>query len=85
MSLEKDTKIDLIQRSLGIKHKIKVHDSMKLPDSHEELSSMLNSKWELEDELAAIEEVLGEDRAENVKLKKIEILKGNFKPPKKKK
>ena len=64
-------KIELIQRSLGIRHKLKVHDSMKLPETHEELSLMMLTRWELEDELRAIEEVLGAIRTENVASKRV--------------
>lgn len=59
-------KLELVQRSLGLRHKLKVHETMKAPETHEELSLMLLAKWELEDELRAIEELLGEDRQANV-------------------
>lgn len=74
--MDKNRKLELIQRSLGIRHKLKVHESMKLPDTHEELSLMLLSKWELEDELKAIEDLLAEARTSNVNRKK-EILTKN--------
>ena len=63
-------KIELVQRSLGIRHKLKVHESTKAPDSHEELARILIGKWELEDELQAIEELLCEVRKANVAKKK---------------
>ena len=56
----------LIQRSLGLRHKLKVHESLKAPDTHDELSIMMMAKWELEDELRAIEEILANDRSRNV-------------------
>jgi hypothetical protein len=68
--MEKERKIELIQRSLGIRHKLKVHDSMKLPDSHEELAVMMLAKWELEDELHAIEQILAGIRHDNVDMKR---------------
>ena len=68
-------KIELIQRSLGLRHKMKVHETMEAPQSHEDLAVSLQSKWELEDELHAIEELLGEDRLRNVTLKKEEYVK----------
>ena len=80
--MEKQRKMDLIQRSLGIRHKLKVHESMKMPETHEEIAQMLVAKWELEDELGAIEEILADDRAAGVKVKKTQILKGEFKKPK---
>jgi HD-like signal output (HDOD) protein len=71
--MDRHQKLELIQRSLGIRHKIKVHESMKSPDTHEELSLMLLAKWELEDELRAIEEILVEARGHNVHLKKQDV------------
>lgn len=68
--MDKERKIELIQRSLGIRHKLKVHESMKNPDSHEEIAIMLLAKWELEDELHAIEQLLAEERHENVQAKR---------------
>lgn len=65
MAMERVRKAELIQRSLGLRHKLKVHDSMKSPESHEELTTSLLAKWELEDELRAIEEILAEERRRN--------------------
>lgn len=76
--MEKVRKLELIQRSLGIRHKLKVHDSMKLADSHEEVAIMMLAKWELEDELHAIERILAEIRHDNVDLKKNWIEKENL-------
>lgn len=64
--MDRSRKLELIQRSLGIRHKLKVHESMKAPDTHEDLAVMLLSKWELEDELRAIEEILAEARLASV-------------------
>ena len=75
--MERVHKIDLIQRSLGLRHKIKVHESMKAPDSHEDLAVMLAVKWELEDELQAIEQLLAEARRENIIGKRKELEKEN--------
>lgn len=71
--MTREEKIELIQRMLGIKHKLKVHDSMKSPETHDELSVSLLSRWELEDELAAIEALLEKDRSENVRSKTKQI------------
>jgi hypothetical protein len=73
--MERYRKLELLQRSLGIRHKLKVHESMKAPDNHEELALMLLSKWELEDELTAIEELLKEVRQVNVATKKHNLQK----------
>jgi hypothetical protein len=67
--MTREEKMELIQRMLGLRHKIKVHDSMKSPETHDELSSSLLSRWELEDEMKAIEILLEEDRQENMKAK----------------
>ncbi len=64
--MERYRKIELIQRSLGIRHKLRVHDSMKAPDTHEDLALMMLTKWDLEDELRAIEEILADSRLTNV-------------------
>lgn len=69
-SLDRERKIELIQRSLGIKHKLKVFDSMKPAETHEEMSLNLIARWELEDELSAIEEVINDLRHQNIKAKK---------------
>ena len=82
--MEKERKLELIQRSLGIRHKLKVHDSMKQPDTHEETAVMMLAKWELEDELHAIEQLLAELRHENMLEKKHRIDKDNVPLVKKK-
>jgi hypothetical protein len=79
--MERIKKLALIQRSLGIRHKIKVHESLKAPDSHEELAIMLLAKWELEDELHAIESAIGDARMKNVDAKKRTLLKEDPLPP----
>ena len=68
--MDRVRKLELVQRSLGIRHKLKVHESMKNPDTHEDLAVFLLAKWELEDELRAIEELLAENRLKNVAVKK---------------
>ena len=73
-------KLEMIQRSLGIRHKLKVHESMKTADSHEELSVTMIAKWELEDELRALEELLAESRIKNVAAKKTKIAKEELAP-----
>lgn len=64
--MERIEKLELLQRSLGIRHKLKVHESMKAPETHEELALSLLAKWELEDELKAIEDMIAEARHQNV-------------------
>ncbi|MBY0471512.1 hypothetical protein K2X30_10125 [bacterium] len=73
--MEKTKKLELVQRSLGLKHKLKVHESMKQPDTHEDLALMLLAKWEYEDELKAIDEIMLDVRTANVSDKKKNLLK----------
>ena len=73
--MDKVRKLELIQRSLGIRHKLKVHESMKQPDTHEEVALMLLTKWEFEDELRAIEELLADTRQKNVAAKRGNIVR----------
>lgn len=88
-SLEKEDRVALIQRTLGLRHKLKVLESMKMPETHEDLAISLMAKWELEDELRAIEELLAEDRQSNISSTKAALLKtfkaGGSPLPKKKK
>jgi len=77
--MERVRKLELIQRSLGLRHKLKVHESMKAPETHEDLAVMLLAKWELEDELRAIEDLLAGSRDENVADKKKLIHQGILK------
>lgn len=73
--MDRVEKLELIQRSLGIRHKLKVHDSMKPADTHEDLALSLLARWELEDELRAIEQLLADERDENVGRKRKMITK----------
>lgn len=68
--LDRMSKLALIERSLGIRHKLKVHESMRPAENHEEMAISLLAKWELEDELRAIEEILAEQRVKNVGVKR---------------
>ncbi|NDG85734.1 MAG: hypothetical protein EBX52_11960 [Proteobacteria bacterium] len=86
--MTRDEKLELIQRVLGLKHKLKVLDSMKMPETHDELSISLLARWELEDEIRAIEALLDEERNANVRSKRTQVeaqyLSGSL-PPKKNK
>lgn len=75
--LTKNEKRVLIERMLGLRHKIKVHDSMKEPETHEELSTSMSARWELEDEMRAIEIILDDDRQQGVK-EKVKRLQDDF-------
>jgi hypothetical protein len=73
--LDRAQKLALIERSLGLRHKLKVHDSMKTPDTHEDLAILLLAKWDIEDELEALEEILKEERAQQTRERKVFIEK----------
>ena len=64
--MDKERKLELILRSLGLRHKLKVHESMKMPDTHDEIAVMMFAKWELEDELHAIESILAPSPARHL-------------------
>ncbi len=74
--MNKIKKAELIQRSLGLRHKIKVLESMETPDTHEEITNSTISCWEFEDELRAIEELLQDERRKNIENKKDILIKG---------
>lgn len=76
-AMDRQLKLELIQRTLGIRHKLKVHDSMKAPETHEDMAVSLLAKWELEDELVAIEQILADARNGNVSVKRQKIMKEN--------
>jgi len=64
--MDRTKKIALITRTLGLRHKLKVHASMDTPDTHEDLAVMLLAKWELEDELQAIEAIIDDERNKDI-------------------
>ncbi len=86
--MSREEKMELLQRMLGLQHKLKVHDSVKGSANHEELAASQLARWELEDEISAIERLLDQDRQDNVKLKlkslEEKYLSGTL-PPKKEK
>ncbi len=82
--MEKVRKLELVLRSLGIRHKLKVIDSMKAPETHEDLAHQLLAKWELEDELKAIQQLLDDAREINVTEKRA-MIEREGRPAKKKK
>lgn len=81
--MDRVEKLELINRTLALRHKIKVHESIKGPDSHEELALMVLAKWELEDELRAIESILLESREGNMRSKRAVIERDWLGPAKK--
>ena len=85
--MTRDEKMELIQRMLGLRHKLKVHDSMKSPETHEELSGSTLARWDLEDEIRAIELLLEKQRGlavdEKIRQVEAEYLSGKPRPAKK--
>jgi hypothetical protein len=82
--MEREKMLELVQRALGLRHKLKVHDTMPRPETHEEIAASSLARWELEDELNAIEEILRDLRADNVAAKREQILKKGVKKKSKK-
>lgn len=77
--MDRETKLDLIRRALGLKHKIKVHDSMPKPETHEQIALSEMARAELDEELAAIEQLLQEARQEAISEKRKSILRDGVK------
>jgi len=73
--MQKETKRELLLRQLGLKHKLKVHDSVKQAETHEEIAANWLARWELEDEITAIDLLLSEARKNAVDLKRAAITK----------
>lgn len=67
--MTREEKLELIERMLGLQHKLKVHDSVKNMNSHEEIAANNLARWELEDEISAIEKLLEGVREENIQVK----------------
>ena len=57
---------ELLLRQLGLKHKLKVHDSVKPPETHEDMAANQLARWELEDEIQAIDAILSEARRDRI-------------------
>ena len=66
---------ELLLRQLGLKHKLKVHDSVKQPETHEEIAANQLARWELEDEIHAIEAILVETRRTKIEEKRKRVEK----------
>lgn len=67
LKIDKARKLLLIERILGLKHKLKVNDSGHSPQNHKEMAALTVANWELEDEIRAIEAYLSRCRDEAVK------------------
>lgn len=57
---------ELLLRQLGLKHKLKVHDSVKQPETHEEIAANQLARWDLEDEIHAIDAILADTRKRKI-------------------
>ena len=73
--MHKETKRELLLRQLGLKHKLKVHDSVKQPETHEEMAANWLARWDLEDEIAAIDAILADARRQATTEKRTQIEK----------
>lgn len=72
--MEKQRLIELLERSLGIKHKLRVSETIRPSDSHEDIARTTVALWDLEDELFAIEQILADARKANVETKRKAML-----------
>jgi hypothetical protein len=72
--LDRSQKQSLIEKQLGLKHKLKVNESGPTPQNHKEMAQIMVANWELEDEISAIDEYLTRDRqaARQERLKQLE-------------
>ena len=61
---------ELLLRQLGLKHKLKVHDSVKQPETHEEMAANQLARWEIEDEIHAIDAILVDARRGKIEEKR---------------
>ena len=61
---------ELLLRQLGLKHKLKVHDSVKQPETHEEIAANQLARWEIEDEIHAIDAILVDARRGKIEEKR---------------
>ena len=64
--MEKSEKKELIMKVLRLRHKLRVLESIQIPDNHEDLAVWMASKWDLEDEIHAIEGVIQDVRTGEV-------------------
>lgn len=78
--LDRSKKQLLIERILGLKHKLKVNESGPTPQNHKDMASITVANWELEDEVAAIEDYLNQVRV-TVKRERYEALLEEYGDP----
>lgn len=71
--MQKETKRDLLLRQLGLRHKLKVFDSVKQPETHDEIAANWLARWELEDEITAIDQLLADARRQAVDERRSQI------------
>jgi len=72
--MDKSKKLELLKRQLGLRHKLKVHDSTKPPETHEEIATNLIAKWDFEDEIQAIDEILDQARQQTIREKRDQLM-----------
>ncbi len=75
--IDRNQKQQLIERQLGLRHKLKVNESGPTPQNHKEMASVTVANWELEDEIGAIDEFLTQARA-HARAEKLQQLKQDY-------
>ncbi len=73
--LSRASKQQLLERVLGLRHKLRVNESGHVPQNHHEMAALMVANWELEDEIKAIEEMINASRQENSRIKADELKK----------
>ncbi len=67
--VDRTKKAQLMERILGLKHKLRVNESGPTPQNHKEMAALAVANWDLEDEITVIEDYLGRTRTQNRKIK----------------
>ena len=78
--VDRAKKQQLIERILGLKHKLKVNESGPTPQNHKDMASITVANWELEDEVGAIEDYLAQVRAASKREKLDALIKEHGDP-----
>jgi hypothetical protein len=73
-------KQQLIERQLGLRHKLKVNEAGPTPQNHKEMASLAVANSELDDEIAAIDEFLGMVRSASRQEKLAALIKEHGDP-----
>jgi hypothetical protein len=79
---DRGKKQQLIERQLGLRHKLKVNEAGPTPQNHKEMASLAVANAELDDEIAAIDEYLAMVRDASRQEKLAALIKEHGNPAK---